>query len=129
MPFRVERLNNKPIITTTWSEPADIAKEMPASWKEIDSQIGPGESEIYSITDLRELSISFSSIVSGMALQRGRMAGSASDPRIRSILVGAGVLWQVVSRAVRQVQGASIELPLFSTMEEALAHVNKKLMQ
>ena len=127
MPFKIERLPGESIIVTTWAEPANLTEEMPESWKKIDALIGPDEDKVYCITDLRGLSVDFSTMIKGMTLQRGRQPGSSSDLRIRSILVGTGMLWEIVSKGVKQIRGGNAELPLFSTMEEALAHAREKI--
>ena len=127
MPFTVERLQNEPIIVITWSDPPNAAKDMPESWKEIDRRIRPDESGVYTISDLRNLTIDFASIVSGMTLQQEQRPGAANDPRVHSILVGSGILWEIVSKGAKQFKRAGMELPLFATMEEALAHAREKI--
>ncbi|MBN1427042.1 MAG: hypothetical protein JXB07_01575 [Anaerolineae bacterium] len=127
MPAKIERLHNEPIITVVWTDPANVKQDMPESWKEVDRLIGQDESGVYCITDLRGLNMDIPSTIAGMALQRERRPGSSADPRIRSILVGSGIFLEIVTKGVRQVRGANANLPLFSTMEDALAYAREQI--
>ena len=126
MTIKVERLHDEPIIVVTWSNPSDVQKESPQKFVEVDALIGSDE-KVYVIDNLTNVKIDFSTLVSGMAAQRAKVPGAPSDPRIHSILVGSGVLWELASKGARQFQYGSIDIPLFPSLEAALAHVREKI--
>lgn len=128
MAFKVERLPNEPIIVVTWQMPVDTGKETPQTFVDIDALIGPDET-VYCITDLRAVNIDFGTLVTAMAAQRVKAPGSPSDPRLRSSLVGTGMLWEIASRGAKQLQYGGLDIPLYSSLEDALANAREKIKE
>lgn len=126
MSRKIKRLPDEPIIVATWIEPVDIQKEFPQKFAEVDALIGADE-EVCVVDDLTNLKIDFSTLVSGMAAQRAKIPGAPFDPRIHSILVGSGTLWELASKGARQLQYGKLDIPLFPSLEEALGYAREKI--
>lgn len=127
MPYKVERLPNEPIIVVTWQSPTDPGEDADKMCEEVDACIKPDETKVYCINDFREVKINFSALVSGMAVQRQNRPGAAGDPRIRSIMIGSGTLWDLASKAAKQLQYGGLDMPLFATLDDAIAHAREKI--
>jgi hypothetical protein len=121
MAYTFERLPGERIIVVTWGMPSDPVGDAPLLAADIDAIIGKDE-HIYCINDMQKLKMDFGGIVTGMAAQRIKVPGAPSDPRVHSLLVGTGSLWELASKASKQLQYGGINAPLFSTLEEALEY-------
>jgi len=126
MTTKIERLPNEPIVVVTWIEPVDLHKETPDKFAQIDALIGSNENA-YVIDDLSQAKLDFSTLVSGMAAQREKAPGSPSDPRISTALVGSGFFMELISKGAKQFQYGSLDIPLFSSLDDALVYVREKI--
>jgi hypothetical protein len=126
MTMKVERLLHEPIIVVTWFEPTDVQKETPGKFTKIDALIGPDE-KVYVIDDLSKVKLDFSTLVAGMSAQRTKAPGSPSDPRIKTTLIGSGFFVELISKGAKQFQYGSLDIPLFTSLDEALAHAREKI--
>ncbi len=54
-------------------------------------------------------------------------AGSASDPRVRMVLVACGEVATLISMAAQQPQYGALKMPLFGTRDEALAYIRAQI--
>ncbi len=120
MPYKVKRLHNEPIVVVTWDSPY-IAAEIEKVCDDTDACIRPDETRVWVIEDFRQFKVDFSGIVMAMAIQRRKRPGAAGDPRLRTLLIGSGMLFELVSKGAKQLQYGGIEAPLYSTLDEALA--------
>lgn len=69
----------------------------------------------------------FSAVVRGLAFETQRLPGTSSDPRLIPLFVGKGKDVKLIVEALKQKQYGEYHVPLFASMEEALAHVNSEL--
>jgi hypothetical protein len=127
MPYTVQRLPSEPIIVVSWSNPTDSAKDSLKMSAEVDALIAPDENHIYCVQDFRNLKVDFSSMVTGMATQREKRPGAAGDPRLRTIMVGSGLLWELASKGAKQLQYGGLDIPLFSSVDDAVAYARTKV--
>lgn len=126
MTAKVERLPGEPIIVVTWSSPFDVQKESPQKFADVDALIRSDE-KVYVIDDMTRLKIDFATLVAGMAAQRVKAPGSPADLRVKTILVGSGMMWELASRGAKQLQYGGFDIPLFPSLEAALAHAREKV--
>lgn len=126
MTMKVERLPHEPIIVVTWVDPVDVQKETPSKFAQVDALVGPDE-KVYVVDDLSKVKIDFSTLVEGMAAQRAKSPGSPSDPRIKTTLVGSGFFLELISKGAKQFKHGSLDIPAFTSVDEALAYVREKV--
>ncbi len=125
MPFSVEQVPNQPIFVITLSEPFDQAKEAPASDWKFQELIATVQGTIYRVIDLTRWTIPFNDMINGLASDtRG---GAGADPRIHTVIVGSGEMVEFGVKAMKQRQYGAKEIPLFASLDEALAYVNAEL--
>jgi hypothetical protein len=75
------------------------------------------------INDLTQISMNFSDMMLGMREAALGGAGTAADPRTRHVLVGGHELLQLTADALKQEQYGQRNVPLFMTIDEALAYI------
>ena len=126
MTTKIERLPNEPIVVVTWLEPVDVSKETPGKFVQVNALIDSDE-KVYVIDDLSQTKIDFSTLVSGMAAQRVKAPGSPSDPRVTTALVGSGFFVDLISKGAKQFQYGSLDIPVFSSLDDALANIREKI--
>jgi len=72
--------------------------------------------------------LSFDDVTEGLAVAaRSSVAGSARDPNVIFLFVGKGPIVEMTAKSFSQTQYAGREVPLFGTLEEALAYARAKL--
>ncbi len=126
MPVEVERLEGEPIIIVRASGHIEPRQGMLEMYAAVDALIKPDE-KVFCITDLSEMSVSFSDLVMGMSAIREKRPGSPNDPRICNIMVGSGPMWNLASKAAKQLQYGGVDVHLFSAMEEAIEYARKEM--
>lgn len=127
MTYSIERLPDEPVIVVTWLQSTDVAKEAPGEFAEVDALIGPDE-KVFVINDLSALQTNFGGIVTGMAAQvLPQTPGAPSDPRIHSILIASGALWEMAVKGAKQLQYGGLDIPLVPSREAALAYARERI--
>ncbi len=125
MPVTIEKLPDQPVIVITVTEPFDHFKELPAGFRKFQELAASVQGTIYRIIDVTGWRVPFNAVVDGLAADtRG---GAATDPRVRTVLVGSGEMVELGVKAVKQRQYGGREMALFASMDEALAYVNAEL--
>jgi hypothetical protein len=128
MPYKVERLSGEPVIIVTWqgpfSEKSIVEKDFIAACDDVVSLMG-SERPVVRIDDVRGVKVDFGDLVVGMGVARKKLPGSPSDPSIKALIVGSGFLWDLASKGAKQLQYGAIDIPLFTSMEDALATARK----
>ena len=125
MAFTARRLPNEPIIVVTWSPPIeDPGDEVPRMCREVDRLIG-NDKKVWNIQDMREFKVNFSTAVKGMSQVSMDIPGSPRDSRCKNILIGSGVLWDVVAKSAQKMKFGGLDVPIFSSLDEALKHARE----
>lgn len=127
MPIKVERLPLEPIIVATVYEPANPAQDASQIAAETAALIGPDEMTVCVINDFRQMKIDFKMMMSGMSATRAERTGGVGDPRVYTILVGEGIVWEVAQKSVGKFLSNGPGVALFASMDEALAHAREKI--
>ncbi len=126
MPYKVERFPNEPIILASWFDPVDPEQDSIKMASETDALIRPNEKQVFVVNDFRPLKVDLRFVIAGMSAQRQKRPGTASDPRVRTIMVGDGLFWKIAERGVKQLPG-NMDAPLFTSMDEALVYAREKI--
>jgi hypothetical protein len=91
----------------------------------IDGVPGP----VYCIYDIGSVYLGFSDLVMTLSTAIRGTPGSASDPRVKVVIVGTDDLAQLASDASHQEQYGRLNSPLFASMEEAVAYARAEIAQ
>jgi hypothetical protein len=128
MKDRISRLPGEPIIIFQPSDndPAP-SQETFARTAALMDEIGT--EKVYRIIDLTEVqaNVRFGDMVQVMAQETSGAAGSASDPRMRDVMVSTSDLLKLAAKSMGQQQYLGREIPLFPSVDEALAYIRGEL--
>jgi hypothetical protein len=128
MPVDVTKMDDEPIFIITITDPYDSVNDSRRANEEIAEAITHFDGPFYRINDIRQISLSFGDVVMGMAEERQKLPGSASDPRCaQSVLVGGGMLVSLVASASKQDQYGVMPVRAFTDFETALEWVREDL--
>ena len=122
MPASFKKLDNEPIVILTYYDPispADLASVFAQTAKVAD-MIEP----LYVINDLSAMRLTFGGVVMGTSEAARGGPGSAGDTRTRHVLVGGHELVKFSGEAMKQEQYGALNIPVFATIEEALAEIH-----
>jgi hypothetical protein len=121
MSFKATRLPNEPIIVVEMDDTFKSIDETPKTFVSVDTLIGTDQS-VFLIYWITLTKIPFTDIVPALAEQTRKIPGSASDPRVKKVIVvGDHPMIKLSSGFLKQAQYGKIEIAVFSTLDEALA--------
>ena len=123
MPFQVERIPGKNIIIVR-SNGKLRAEEAHDSYRAVAEILDTMEGIVYRITDVRRQTMTYQEMLQLVELAISGKPGSLVDPRVKNIWVGREY-YALQARELFRERGLMI--PLFASMEEALAAVEKML--
>ena len=127
MPATVTRLPNEPIVVVKITPPADPQKEVGEVTQAIAEMFEGKEGPIYRINDFTDANLSFPVLVTGLALETQGLPGSFSDPRVKMVFVGTSDMVELGAKSMRQEQYGGLDILLFATLDDALAHIRAEL--
>jgi hypothetical protein len=76
---------------------------------------------LYRIIDMRSVDLAYSDILLYLDLEKEGRPGSLADPRVRTLMVGYHPLLKIAAR--KTLQELNVIIPIFDSMDEALAYV------
>ncbi len=82
---------------------------------------------IYRISDIRKAQTSFAEMLKILQAARGGRAGSPTDPRIRQLFVGSNQWINMARNVMEQPQFGGVQIPIFASMDDAIAYVRADL--
>lgn len=131
MAYTVEEYQGEPIILVKVMPPytpemlEESPREIMALVHDFYERVG---GPIYRINDLRDSGLSLSELMISMAEERAGAAGSVTDTNVRNLVVANEGLVKQMVEAMSQPQYSGIHMPIFETVEEALAHIRAELV-
>lgn len=126
MPSAVIKLPDEPIVIVTIALPIERhLSSLHSVCAQIDRIARQVRRPLYTILDLRGQDLSFSDILLGLDEQKDQPPGSMTDPRVRPIVAGDHPLLAIAQKKARQQ--LAIEIPVFDTLQIALAYVRAEL--
>jgi len=127
MPVALVKLPNEPIVIVIGDVPVeDHIGPIRSVFAQIDRLATETRTRMYCIADMRHVSaLSFSDILIILDELRSAPTGSPRDPRVRTCVVGTHDLLPIAIKKLRQQYG--LELPLFDTLEDALAAIRDEI--
>ena len=131
MPHTIRRLPRESIIVVTYEEPFDYTM---ANFETIFREVGKLaegiEGPIFAINDANGLKLNFSTLVTALtnALFNPISKYPGSDRTI-GLLVGKGMLFDILQKAVGRKQHGELKMAVFETLEEAIEYARTELRQ
>jgi hypothetical protein len=126
MLFTVEKLQDEPIITVTFSPPvgtfSETAENSRAVITRVASLIMAVEEPVYRINDFSQVTIHFDQLCMLTNEECQGRAGSLSDPQVRGVIVGFSRTIKVF-REVLSLHCPFIDVLTFTSLDEALKQV------
>lgn len=128
MPAFAEKLPNEPIIILAVSDPSDkLADEMKAAYVDIARWAVEIDGPYIRITDATGLNITFGEFVKVLSAASTSGPGSASDPNATTLLVATDDLVKFAAEALAQEQYGNLNIGLFESRDDALAHARAEI--
>ena len=127
MPASVTRVPNEPIVIVTITPPPDPAHEVSKVAHTIATMFREETGPIYRVNDFTAVNLSFGELVVGLGLEAKGDPGTFTDPRIKTIFVGTSDMVELGAKSARQEHYGGLDILLFATLEDALAHIRAEL--
>jgi len=86
------------------------------------------QTRLYRIFDFHEIEMTFNDLVEGLATKTRQRPGSLRDARVYNVLVGTHELIKMKADSLGQRQYGELDVPLFETLDAAIAHCKKHQM-
>lgn len=126
MTVAIQRIPNERIIVATFDIPfsgADVATANAETAKVVIEMGAP----VFRIEYIAG-PLNFDDVTEGLSVAaRSGMAGSARDPNVVFLFVGQGPIVEMTAKSFSQNQYAGREVPLFATVDEAIAHARSRM--
>lgn len=127
MPDHLSRIPNEPIILFRPSaEDSTPPQETFARVAALLDEIGGKTYRIIDLIDV-EANLRFGDMVQVMAAETSGAVGSGSDPRLMDVMVGTSDMLKLAAKSMGQRQYLGREVPLFATVDDALAFVRGEI--
>jgi len=128
MPFKVEQINDEPIMTMTSRGfvTSQDALEMSEACAILMDKIG---TPTYWILDVSNSQSDFQQLFNIILTQSKGKPGTATDPRGIGAIVGTNPLIKLFQNAIKQRQFGGMNLPMFTSMDSALAAIRLQIVQ
>jgi len=125
MPIQnVQSPNNPNIIMSKATDPIDLTKDPQKSLGELQSMLASTSGTVYLIVDCLGVNPGFSDMVIGMAASSSDPNSPLRNERLKTVIVAQGKIFENMVQWYKQNNYGKLEMPLFKTVDEALAYVN-----
>jgi hypothetical protein len=121
MSFEVQQLKDKPIVVITCHNPFDFTEDIAAANRQVAALLENRET-ITRIIDFTEIEMTFADLVESLATKTRAVPGSLRDTRVQTVFVGTHELVVMKAQSLRQEQYGGLNVPLFESLDEAIAH-------
>jgi hypothetical protein len=125
----VERVGTEPIILVKFATMNYLQSELHDIHKSVAALLEEIEGPCYRIDDFGSMPISTSHLVTAIYEESQARPGSASDPRIRHIIVGAARILAIGTFTLAQNFTPDNATPVFVTVEKALSYARTNIEQ
>jgi hypothetical protein len=117
------KLPNEPILILHFTLPSDPPAEAQQMKHHISKTIPSMDGTLYVVSDLRDIAISFTDVVVGMAEFTQVIHTFQDTIHLIPVLVGTSDMVQMLSASAKQEQYGNQRLPVFETQDDALAYI------
>lgn len=124
MPIEIIKLEDEPIVITTMTGKV-TAEDLAGIYQVSMEYIDEDTPYLYRITDVRNATSSFPEMTK-INVEAREKIGAISDSRIRKIVAVGSNQWSEMYReAIQRWSHGRLEIPVFTTLEEALTYVRE----
>lgn len=125
MTVEITEMRNEPILIARYAPPFNPDEDLHQANAAIRDKLITTEPPLYRIEDVSAIEMSFAELVQAMATATEQAEGSILDSRVHSMLVGTSDMLRIAKDAMTQEQYGSLDVPLFPTVDDALAYVHQ----
>ena len=126
MTVTVTRLRGQPIIVATVSGRHSLQTMLEVFTRSAEL-ITDSDPFLYRITDFTGVDSTLADVVAMAREARQGLPGSTTDSRFRPVFVGSNAWVKLGHEAMRQPQFGGVVIPIFDTMDAALAYVHDQI--
>ena len=127
MPLEIQPNTDNNILIIKVSDPFDMKETIHELNDLISEALDNCEGMLNYVSDIRDASISFGDMVSGMGLIFKGGIDTFSDPRLRMIVVSDNPVVKMGSKAAsQQSQYGKVPIKVFATVEDAVAYARSQ---
>lgn len=128
MPVEIRQIDNEPMYVAIFTEPFITEETTPITTKALSDALAATDGTVYYISDFTQIKLTFNQLVSGLAdAFAGKVQTPFTNPRLHMIIVGDDEFVRLGAQAAKQEQYGSLDIQLFPTIDEAIAHARQKL--
>jgi hypothetical protein len=117
----VNRIPDEPIVLVTINTLNDFQSQLRAAHQQITTLMSGVDGEYYRIDNYQSLNVTTSTLVSAMFEESQQKPGSATDPNVYHIVVGAARVLRIGALTLPQTFTPDKRTPVFSTVAEAIS--------
>lgn len=119
---------NEPIIIAVYTNPFNAVEDSNAVAGYLIDFLEKSKEQVYFVADMREINVTFSDLVSGLAVAYTTPGSPYANPRLKTFTVATDELISLGAKAVaEQRQYGRADVQLYNTVEAALTEI-KTLM-
>ena len=126
MAYEIEKIDGEPIIVVTYKEPYSPNEDVIQTNRLVAKYLDDIEGPVYLINDIRQVRLSFTSMVQTMAAAFRDETTLEAD-RIKGVAVGAGRMLKMMVDSAKQMQFGNVNIDMFDTPEEAIAFAREQV--
>jgi hypothetical protein len=126
MPVEVSRIPDEPVIIATLRGQI-VAEDTQYIFDRTQELRQNMPEHIYRITDVRDATSSFASIIEIIQQGAADRPSSTSDPTVTVVFVGKSQWSKLYIDALRQSEFGQVDIPLFNTLDEARAFIKNDM--
>lgn len=127
MTVRLESRTQPKVLIATLLEPYDPISDTVQIAMELQKRLDSSNEDVNLITDLRNINVTFSDLIQGLAVAYKTPGSVFANPRLKSFTVGSDLLIQIGAKAVsEQEQYGRIPIKLHSSVESALQAIENE---
>ena len=128
MPGSVEKIPDKPIAIVTYHGHISV-EDTRAVFAQVAGLVDVYGSPFYRLTRVSssDSDTSFDELMRMTVVSSKGIPGSATDPNVTTIFVGQSMYFDLFVDAMQQDSFGGVEIPMFDTMDEAMAYVEEQL--
>lgn len=130
MAVTVEKVMGKPVVIVTYSGKVTV-DDARQSYQDVATLMDDYGDRLYKIVnvDCDKAHASFDEVMMLTTLSSKGIRGSATDRNLHMVLVGQHLLIDLYVDAMRQEAFGAVEIPIFSTLQEAEIYVTEHMHQ
>jgi hypothetical protein len=130
MSFKIELLPNEPILRQVWAEDYSVKEEAKENIRQIRELLDSATEPVFFINDMRFPNLSLDDIIIGANVTGRGEAPIFQHPNIRQVIfISESKLLELGARGMKSATFGNVDIKVFKTPEEAMAHIHAALAE